>query len=396
MTTATVRFEPARRIAGIKPYYFAQLNQKIAGLKAQGMDVIRLDMGSPDLPPADFIVDVLVSASRKPDVHGYSPIGGTPAFRKAVAEYYLNRYDVSLDPQKEIVALIGSKEGLYNLSQALLNPGDVALVSDPGYPVYTSGTTIAGGEVYPMPLLEENGFLPDLNAIPTDIARRAKIMWLNYPNNPTGAIAPVSFFEQAITFARENNILIAHDAPYTEVCFDGYQAPSLMQVPGARDVAIEFNSLSKAYNMGGWRVGMAVGNPQVIGYLGTIKSQMDTSTFDPILYAAITALTGDQSWLAGRNAIYQERRDIVLEGIRRAGLHAHTPPASIYVWACLPDGVTDSMEYCDRVLLETGVSMTPGLVYGQHGEGYLRVSLGLATDRVHEGMQRLVKWSETR
>jgi LL-diaminopimelate aminotransferase len=395
-TPSTLSFQPAERIAGIKPYYFAQLNQKIAALRAQGKDVIRLDMGSPDLPPADFIVDALVSSARKPDSHGYSPIGGSPAFRKAVAEYYLNRFDVELDPQSEIVGLIGSKEGLYNLCQAMLNPGDVALVSDPGYPVYTSGTVIAGGEVYAIPLCEENQFLPDLKAIPAEIARRAKVMWLNYPNNPTGAIAPVSFFQEAIAFAREYGILIAHDAPYTEVCFDGYQAPSLMQIPGAREVAVEFNSLSKAYNMGGWRLGMAVGNAKVIGYLNTLKSQMDSSTFEPILFAGATALTGDQSWLDGRNRIYQERRDIVLDGVRKAGLSAHTPSGSIYVWARLPGGATDSMAFCDRLLQDTGVSTTPGVVYGKNGEGFLRVSLGLATDRIREGMDRWLRWSQAR
>lgn len=391
-TTTSLSFEPAQRIAGIKPYYFAQLNQKIAGLRAKNIDIIRLDMGSPDLPPADFIVDALVESARKPSSHGYTPNGGTPSYKHAVADYYARRFGVELDPESEVLGLIGSKEGLFNLSQALIDPGDVALVSDPGYPVYTSGTLIAGGEVYPLPLLAENQFLPDLDAIPAEVARRAKIMWLNYPNNPTGAIAPLSFFKKAVEYAREYEILIAHDAPYTDVCFDGYLAPSLLQVPGASDVAVEFNSLSKAYNMGGWRLGMAVGNPQVVKYLNTLKSQMDTSTFEPVLAAGAAALTGDQTWLAGRNQIYQERRDIILETIRNAGLSAHTPPASIYIWAKLPDG-TSSMEYCDRLLQETGVSTTPGIVYGQHGEGYLRISLGLATERIRDGMERFARWS---
>jgi LL-diaminopimelate aminotransferase len=394
-SSTAVSFKPAERIADIKPYFFAQLNQKIATLKARNIDIIRLDMGSPDLPPADFIIEALVDSARKPGSHGYTPNGGTPVFRKAVADYYLKRFDVELDAKNEVIALIGSKEGLFNLSQSLVNPGDVALVSDPGYPVYTSGTQIAGGEIYPMALSAENNFLPDLDAIPADVARRAKIMWLNYPNNPTGAIAPLSFFERAVAFAHEYNILIAHDAPYTEVCFDGYVAPSILQVDGARDVAVEFNSLSKAYNMGGWRLGMAVGNEQVVQYINTLKSQMDTSTFEPILHAGATALSGDQSWLVGRNGIYQERRDIILDAIRKGGLTAHTPPASIYIWARIPDG-EDSMAYCDRLLQETGVSMTPGVVYGQHGEGFLRISLGLATDRIREGMQRFIQWSQKR
>ena len=392
MTDQNYQFKPSDRIAGFKPYYFVQLNHKISKLRSNKMDVIRLDMGSPDLPPEGFIVDALVESARKPNTHGYSPIGGTVAYKRAVADYYLRRFGVELDPQSETLALIGSKEGLFNLSQALLNPGDIALVPDPGYPVYSAGTIIAGGEVFPLPLYEKNGFLPDLASIPDRALQRAKILWLNYPNNPTGATAPMAFFEQAVEFAREHHILIAHDAPYTEVCFDGYRAPSILQVDGARETAIEFNSLSKAYNMGGWRLGMAVGNEDVLRYIGTLKSQMDSSTFEPVMAAGAVALNGDQSWLDGRNAIYQERRDIILEALPKAGLQANKPPATIYIWARLPEG-TDSMDYCDRLLEETGVSTTPGVVYGQAGEGYLRISLGLATERIRKAMQRLVRWS---
>ena len=243
-----------------------------------------------------------------------------------------------------------------------------------------------------MPLLSENHFLPDLDAIPAEIASRAKILWLNYPNNPTGATAPLDFFAKAIAFGRKYNILIAHDAPYVDVCFDGYVAPSIMQIPGAKEVCIEFNSLSKSYNMGGWRLGMAVGNPQVLGYLHTYKSQMDSSNFEPVLTAAVTALTGDQSWLEERNQIYQDRRDIVLKALRTSGFTVQTPPAAIYVWAQLPKGTTDSMEFCDRLLEETGVSTTPGIVYGDYGEGYLRISLGMDTNRIQEAMDRLTTW----
>jgi LL-diaminopimelate aminotransferase len=309
-----------------------------------------------------------------------------------VADYYLNRFEVNLDPQTEVIGLIGSKEGLFNLSQVLLNPGDVSLVPDPGYPVYSASGLIAGGEIFYVPLTSEREFLPDFSSIPEEVLNRAKILWLNYPNNPTGAVASLDFFEEAVTFARHHHLLIAHDAPYTEICFDGYTAPSILQVPGAKDVAVEFNSLSKTYNMAGWRLGMAVGNAEVIQYLFTYKSQMDTSTFAPIFAAGVTALSGDQTWLVERNDIYKTRRDLVVRGLRESGFTLETPKAAIYVWAHLPDGMTDSTDFCNRLLEETGVSMTPGIVYGQHGEGFVRISLGTETSRIDEAMQRLVKW----
>jgi len=392
MTTQTSFIRPADRIASFKPYFFASLVQKINGLKASGMDVIRIDMGSPDLPPADFIVDALEKSARKANTHGYSPNGGTPAFREAIANYYKTRFNVDLDPKTETLQLIGSKEGLFNLSEVLLNPGDVSLVPDPGYPVYSASGIIAGAEVVYLPLSRETGFLPDLDAIPEETARRAKILWLNYPNNPTGAIAPMAFLEKAVAFAKKYEIVLAHDAPYTDVCFDGYRAPSILEIPGAKDVAVEFNSLSKTYNMAGWRLGMAVGNAQVINYLHTFKSQVDSSQFQPILDAGIAALAGDQSWLEERNEIYQHRRDVVLQGLRAAGFTVDTPPAAIYVWAQLPAGEKDSITFCNRLLEEAGVSTTPGIVYGQHGEGYLRISLGTATHRIEEAMERITRW----
>jgi LL-diaminopimelate aminotransferase len=383
---------PAKRISSFEPYFFASLGKKISQLKQKGLEVIRIDMGSPDLPPADFIIDELVEKSRRADTHGYSPTGGTQAFKQAVADYYMDRFEVNLDPSSEIIGLIGSKEGLFNLSQVILNPGDIALVPDPGYPVYSASGIIAGGRVVHFPLLAENGFLPDLDAIPHETLKDAKILWLNYPNNPTGAVASMAFFEKVIGFARKHNILVAHDAPYVDICYDGYTAPSLMQVPGAKEVAIEFNSLSKTYNMAGWRLGMAVGNADVIDYLFTYKSQMDTSTFGPIFSAAVKALTGDQEWLERRNLIYKERRDLVVDGLCSAGFTLEVPKAAIYVWAHLPEGENDSITFCSRMLEETGVSTTPGIVYGNHGEGYLRISLGTATDRIKEAMTRLVDW----
>jgi LL-diaminopimelate aminotransferase len=384
--------KPADRIASFKPYFFASLNLKINALKAKGMDIIRLDMGSPDLPPPKFIVDVLEKEARRSDTHGYTQMGGSPEFKKACAEYYRRRFDVTLDAQKEVLALLGSKEGLFDLAQVLLNPGDIVLAPDPGYPVYSSGTLIAGAELYLMPLLEANAFLPDLHSIPEDVARRAKIIWIDYPNNPTGTVAPLSFFEEVIEFGRKYEIVIAHDAPYVDVCFDGYVAPSLMQVPGAKDVAVEFNSLSKTYNMAGWRIGMAVGNPQILSYMHTYKSQVDSGSFDPILKAGAAALTGDQSWTEERNLVYKTRRDICVTALRQAGFTVTPPPAAIYVWARLPSAFPDCVAFCDQMLEETGVSTTPGIVYGQAGDGYLRISLGTPTDRIEEAMRRLVEW----
>lgn len=389
-------FKPANRIAGFKPYFFASLSKKLTELRKNGMDVIRIDIGSPDLPPEDFIIEQLASSARRPDAHGYTPNGGTPAFHKSIADYYGKRFNVELDADTETLALIGSKEGLFNLAQVIINPGDVVFVPDPGYPVYNSGSIISGARVVLMPLLEKNGFLPDLDSLPTEDVAKAKILWLNYPNNPTGAIADLDFFKKAIDFGKKNRLLIAHDAPYTDICFDGYRAPSILQIPGAKDVAVEFNSLSKTYNMAGWRLGMAVGNAEVIKYLHTYKSQMDSSLFAPIIDAGIAALDGDQTWLEDRNKIYQQRRDIVVQGLQAAGFRVQTPPATIYVWAGLPVGVQDSLQFCDQLLTETGVSATPGIVYGKFGEGFLRVSLGTATDRIKQAMDRIVAWMQSK
>lgn len=391
MKTMTT-YQLADRVASLKPYFFASLSKKIEELRKNNVDVIRIDIGSPDLPPADFIIDALADAARRPDTHRYTPYGGTPAFRKAVAEYYQKRFSVTLDPSAEIVGLIGSKEGLFNLSQIFLNPGDLVLVPDPGYPVYKSSAAIAGAEVFSMPLLAENDFLPNLSAIPLDIAEKAKLIWLNYPNNPTGAVAPLSFFEKAVAFAKQHHILIAHDAPYADICFNGYIAPSILQIAGAKDVAVEFNSLSKAYNMAGWRLGMAVGNPQIVQMLHTYKSQLDTSHFAPILTAGIAALTGDQTWLLERNNIYQERRDLVVNTLHNLGFILTPPPAAIYIWAHLPRDFSDEFEFCSTVLEETGVSITPGGVYGKYGSGYIRISLGCTLQEIEEAMHRLTEW----
>lgn len=383
--------QPANRISNQKPYFFANLTRRILALQEQGRKVIRLDIGSPDLPPADFIIETLVESARKPNTHGYTAYGGTPAYRKAVAHYYGQRFGVELDWRSHIVGLIGSKEGLFTMGQVILNPGDVSLVPDPAYATYIASSEIAGAEVYPMPLLEENGFLPDLDAIPETFLKRAKLLWLNYPNNPTGAIAPPEFFARAVAFAKRHNLVIAHDAPYVDICYDGYTAPSILQIPGAFDVAVEFNSLSKAYNMAGWRLGMAVGNPELIRYIEAYKSQVDTSHFEPILAGGITALTGDQDWIQDRNQIYQERRDAVVAGLQAMGLRAHVPQAALYAWARVPEGI-EAFDFCARLLQDTGVSVTPGAVFGEYGKGFLRISFCTPLESLQEGMAHMVSW----
>jgi len=370
-------------------YVFALLDAKLKMARAQGVDVIKLDIGSPDGPPPADIIAALARSASEPTRHGYAGYFGTPALRRAMVDYYASRFGVTLDVVNEVLPLIGSKEGIANMALAWLDPGDLALVPDPGYPTYRMSAYMVGAEVYDMPLLAENGFLPRLDAIPSEIAQRARLMWLNYPNNPTGAVASLSFFEQAVDFCRRYQILLCHDAPYADVCYDGYRAPSLLAVPGAKEVAVEFNSLSKSHNMAGWRVGMALGNATALAALVQIKSNIDSGIFLAVQDAAVTALTGDQSWIAGRNAEYQERRDLLLDVLGNDwGLSVAKPQAGLYLWPQIPVGYT-SASFADRILLETGVSVTPGSAFGPHGEGYLRISVGQTTQRVRVAAERL-------
>ncbi|MBN1137067.1 MAG: LL-diaminopimelate aminotransferase [Anaerolineae bacterium] len=377
----------AGRVKNLPPYPFAGLERRLRELKAQGKDIIRLDIGSPDLPPPDFVIQAMYRSAQEPSHHGYAGYYGTPEFRRAVAVYYERRFGVKLDPDKEIVALIGSKEGIANAALAFVDPGQVALVPDPGYPTYTLGTLLAGGRPVAIPLYEHDQFLPDLEAIPVDVVRSATILWLNYPNNPTGATASLEFFERAVAFARRYDLLICHDNPYCDVTFEEYRAPSLLQIPGAMDVTLEFNSLSKTYNMAGWRVGMAVGNAVAVDALARTKTNIDSGIFRPIQDASVLVLTGDQSWLDERNAIYRERRDIILSALHDMNIQADKPVASLYVWAKTPTGLT-SGQYAVRLLDEAGISVTPGTVFGDHGEGYVRISLGMDTGRIREAMRR--------
>ncbi len=383
----------ANRIANLPSYFFAQLGKQIAELKKEGMDVIRIDIGSPDLPSPDFILQELYRSAADPTHHSYAGYYGIPALRQAMADYYQNRFGVKLDPDTQVVPLIGSKEGIAHVPTAFVNAGDVVLVPDPGYPTYRMSVRLVEGETHPLPLLARNDYLPDLEAIPPKVLQRSAVLWLNYPNNPTGAVAPLDFFERAVDFAHRHDLLICHDAPYADITYDGYIAPSMLQVDGANDVVLEFNSLSKSHNMAGWRVGMAVGNAQAVNALALVKTNLDSGIFRPIQDAAIVALTGDQSWLTERNAIYQKRRDIVLDALRQAGLQVRKPKASLYLWPQVPAGIT-SADFAHRLLKETGVSVTPGTVFGQHGEGHVRISLGQATDRIHKAMERLVDFME--
>ncbi|MGI5915072.1 MAG: LL-diaminopimelate aminotransferase [Anaerolineae bacterium] len=378
----------ADRVTDLPPYVFAKVEKRIAEQRARGVDVINLGIGSPDLAPPRFITDTMYQSALREDTHGYAGYYGTPALRKAIADYYQRRFGVEVNPNGEVLPLIGSKEGLANMALAFIDPGDYALASDPGYPTYRMGALMAGGDFYPMPLSEETDWLVDFEEIPADIAVKSPIMWLNYPNNPTGAGAPIEFLKRAVDFAREYDIVICYDNPYCDLTFDGYVAPSILEMPGAKDVAVEFNSLSKTYNMAGWRVGMAVGNAQAIEALTTVKTNIDSGIFRPLQDAATAALTGDQSWLAERNLIYQKRRDIIMGWLPQVGMTARPPKGTLYVWAKAPAGVK-----CDAFALEalerTGVWITPGTAFGDHGDGYFRISLCVPEDRLIEAGERL-------
>ena len=378
----------AERVKRLPPYVFAAVEQRIAAHRAKGVDVISLGIGSPDLPPPQFVIDALYASASRADTHGYAGYYGTPGLRRAIAHYYAERFGVALDPESEIRPLLGSKEGLANLALAFVDSGDVVLATNPGYPTYRMGAVMAGGGFYSVPLREESDWLVDFEEIPSDVASKATLMWLNYPNNPTGAVAPLAFLERAVDFAREHGIVIAYDNPYCDLTYDGYVAPSILEVPGAKDVAVEFNSLSKTYNMAGWRVGMVVGNAQAIHALMTIKTNIDSGIFRPVQDAAAAALTGDQGWIQDRNLVYQRRRDIILGWLPRIGLTAQPPRGSLYVWAKVPEGV-DSEQLAYRFLDQAGVWMTFGTAFGDQGNGYMRLSVCVPEERLVEAGERL-------
>jgi len=383
-----VSFVEAKRIRNLPPYLFARIEQLIADKKAQGVDVISLGIGDPDVPTPDHIIEAAEKELRIPANHQYPSSAGMPAYRRAVADWYARRFGVELDPQREVVSLIGSKEGIAHLPWCFVDPGDVVLVPDPGYPVYAGGTILAGGIPHPVPLTAGNGFLPDLAAIPAETARRAKVMFINYPNNPTGAVASKEFFARVVDFAREYGILVCHDAAYSEIAFDGYRPPSFLEVAGAREVGIEFHSVSKTYNMTGWRAGWAAGNAGAVEALGRLKSNLDSGVFQVVQYAAIAALNGPQDGVQSLCEMYRERRDLVVDTLNDLGWRLTRPRATFYIWAPVPAG-HDASSFAEMVLEKAGVVITPGTGYGTYGEGYFRISLTLPTPRLVEAMERL-------
>jgi LL-diaminopimelate aminotransferase len=383
----------ANRVEQLPPYLFAAISRLIEEKRAAGVDVISFGIGDPDLPTPEHVLDSLKQATDVAANHRYPESDGLPELRQSIARWYAKRHKVQLDPDAEIVPLIGSKEGIGHLPLCLIDPGDVALMTDPGYPVYEIGTMFAGGESVKLPLNEEDGWLPRLDEIDADVAERARLLWLNYPNNPTGATADLAFFERAVQWARDHEVVIAHDLAYADVTYDGYVAPSILEVDGACDVAVEFNSLSKAFNMTGWRVGMAVGNREVIDALTRVKSNIDSGIPQAIQQMAITALDGPLDSVERHNAIYSARRDRVVAVLRELGLRVEPPKAALYVWARLPEGERSSADFAQRLIEATGVVVTPGASYGEAGEGYVRLSLTIADDRLEEGLKRLSEFA---
>ncbi|NOQ28481.1 MAG: LL-diaminopimelate aminotransferase [Methanosarcinales archaeon] len=378
----------AKRLTALPPYLFAAIDEAKENATKQGVDVIDLGVGDPDLPPPDHIIDALCVSAHNPERHQYPSYTGMLTFREAAAEWYKKTFDITLDPVREVLALIGSKEGLAHIPLAFVNPGDVVLVPDPAYPVYKIGTLFAGGVPYTMPLLAEAGFLPDLDAIPSDVADKARLIFLNYPNNPTAAVADLSFFKEVVDFASEHDIIVVHDNPYSEITFGKYRAPSLLSAPGAMDVGIEMHSLSKTYDMTGWRIGFAVGNAEIISGLGTVKTNIDSGVFEPVQEAAITALTGPQDCISDMRKIYTERRDLMIAGLRTLGIDAAPPEATFYIWTPVPDGYT-SLSFSAMLLEKIGIVATPGVGFGEYGEGYVRFSLTSSTDRIAEAVDRM-------
>lgn len=386
----------SRRLAHLPSYPFARWADYVARSRPDDLEVIRLDIGNPDMAPPSRVIETLCRSARRADHHGYPGYRGLPALRQAIADYYQRRFGVSLDPETEVIPLLGSKEGLINMSLACLDPGDGVLVPDPGYAPYARGAILAGAEVHPIPLPPERGFLPDLDAIPPRVADGTTLMWLNYPNNPTGATADLDFLAKAVEFARHHDLLLCHDAPYADVTYDGYRAPSVLQIPGASRVAVEFNSLSKMVNMAGWRIGMAVGNGRALDTLTRVKSNIDSGIFHPLQQAAIEALTVDGDWVAERNAIYRERLEILADGLRQIGLEASRPKATLYLWVRIPEGVGGdgstggtSEGFAKALFQETAIAVAPGSFFGDAGEGFIRVSATAPTAQIEEARRRL-------
>jgi LL-diaminopimelate aminotransferase len=378
----------SKRLDRLPPYLFAELERKIAAKKAAGVDVISLGIGDPDMPTPSLVVEALARAAADPGTHQYPSNRGRAELREAFASFYDRRFGVELDAETEIVPALGAKECVFNLNLAFLDSGDVALAADPGYPVYTGGPLIAGAEAVPMPLVPERGFSPELEAISAEDRERARLLYLNYPNNPTGAVVPDGLFEQAVEFGRAHDVLIVHDASYTETTFDGYVAPSFLATSGAKEVGVEVFSLSKGYNMTGWRTAAIVGNAEALDHYWRLKTNIDSGMFEAVQLAAAAVLADGAEAAREMSAVYQRRRDMVCDALREIGVDITPPKGTIYVWAPVPDG-HDSASYCELVLEESGVVVSPGSAYGPNGEGFFRISLTVADERLAEAVERL-------
>jgi len=386
----TLKIQAAERLTQLPPYLFAEIDRLKRAARAQGKDIIDLGVGDPDIPTPSMIIQELERASRDPENHRYALDQGLPELRRAIAEWYKKRFGVVLDPEKEILPLIGSKEGIAHMPLTVVNHGDVVLIPDPGYPPYRSGTLFAGGVPSFMPLTEGNAFLPDLKEIEPAVLNKTKMMFLNYPNNPTAACAPKSFFEEAVKFAEKHGILICHDAAYTEIGFDGYQPPSFLEAKGAKEVGIEFHSLSKTFNMTGWRIGFAVGNSEAIRLLAKVKSNIDSGIFQAIQYAGIKALREGEAETLKNIKIYEERRNVLVDGMKSLGWNVRSPRATFYVWAPVPPGYT-SPEIAMKFLQDTGIVVTPGNGFGKNGEGYFRMAITVPKERIQQALDRVKK-----
>jgi len=382
--------EYSERIKNLPPYLFAQIDKKKREKLSQGIDIIDLGVGDPDIPTPEPIVKAMQKAVEKPEHHRYPSYEGMLSFRSAVADFYKRRFGISLDPHKEILALIGSKEGIAHFPLAFINPGDVVLCPDPAYPVYKIGTIFAGGVPYTLPLKEEHHFLPDFKSVPGEVLRKAKLIWVNYPNNPTSAVATESFYRELIQWAKEHNIIVASDLAYSEIYFGEEKPISILQIEGAKDIAIEFHSLSKTYNMTGWRIGMAVGNEELISGLGKVKTNVDSGQFQAIQEAAITALNLPESEVQKIRDIYKQRREVMVKALESVGLEVYNSSATFYLWVKVPKGFT-SAEFVSLLLDQCGIVCTPGNGFGDYGEGYFRISLTLPTERLLQAVERISK-----
>ncbi len=378
----------AERINSLPPYLFAAIDKAKTEAIKKGVDVINLSIGDPDLPTPRHIVEAMKKALDNPAHHRYPSYEGMLSFRIAAAKWYKKTMNVDLNPEDEVLTLIGSKEGIAHIPLAFLNPNDISLVPDPAYPVYNIGSILADGKPFKMPLLSENGFLPDLDAIPKDIARKAKLMFLNYPNNPTSTVATAKFFEEVVDFANENELTVIHDNAYSEMTYDGYKAPSFLSTSGAKDVGIEVHSLSKTYNMTGWRIGFAVGNREILAGLGKVKTNVDSGAFEAVQEAGIAALCSSQNCVREMNTTYKERRDALLAGLKEIGLSVKPPKATFYVWVGISG---NSSDFAKMLLEKAGIVATPGVGFGECGEGYVRFALTQPVDRINEAVERMRK-----